>query len=547
MSVYRTFVTRPGRTATPQTEPIPGTNQVPNMAGGYSFSVDDWARLRRFLILGTEGGTYYVDGPSLVAGNAEAVLRCVGVDGGRVLDEIVAISTEGRAPSNDPALFTLALLSAHAERSVRVKIASTLRDVARTGTHLFHFAQYVSQMRGWGRGLRRAVADWYIVRTPRDLAFQLTKYQARDGWSHRDLLRLAHPKAVRDSDALLRWAVGKNAELSGFDDPVVASYMRAVTSLADSPVEIATALIRELRLPREVVPTEMLTRREVWEALLADMPITALIRNLATLTRVGVLGPMAEQNALVAETIRDGNRLRVGRVHPIQILAALVTYEQGRGMRSDATWTPVPIVVDALNDAFYLAFGNVEPTGKRVFFGLDVSGSMAGTKVNGIPGMDCRRAVAAMALVVAHVEPQHVFVAFDEDPYPLSISATQRLDDVLHSLETCGGGGTDCAIPMVYAKEHRIPVDCFVILTDSETWAGKSHPAEALAAYRRTMGIHATLVNVAMTATESSIGDQSDPAVFECVGFDTHTPQLISALASGQLLDGGIGAYKNLD
>ena len=47
------------------------------------------------------------------------------------------------------------------------------------------------------------------------------------------------------------------------------------------------SLVREYRLPREAVQTEHLTSPEVWEALLEDMPMTALIRNLATMTRVG--------------------------------------------------------------------------------------------------------------------------------------------------------------------------------------------------------------------------------------------------------------------
>ena len=41
-------------THTPQSEPIPGTTQVPNSAGGYSWKVDDWTRLDRFLVLGAK-------------------------------------------------------------------------------------------------------------------------------------------------------------------------------------------------------------------------------------------------------------------------------------------------------------------------------------------------------------------------------------------------------------------------------------------------------------------------------------------------------------
>ena len=59
----------------PDREPIPGANQVPNSAGGYAWELDDWARLDRFLILGSEGGTYYVSERKLTKDNAACVAR----------------------------------------------------------------------------------------------------------------------------------------------------------------------------------------------------------------------------------------------------------------------------------------------------------------------------------------------------------------------------------------------------------------------------------------------------------------------------------------
>ena len=69
---------------TRQSQPISGTSQVPNSAGGYAFPVDDWMRLDRFLILGSEGGSYYASEQKLTLQNAEAVVRCIGLDGLRV-------------------------------------------------------------------------------------------------------------------------------------------------------------------------------------------------------------------------------------------------------------------------------------------------------------------------------------------------------------------------------------------------------------------------------------------------------------------------------
>src|SRR3954453_5206046 len=108
MSYLKKIVTR-APTATPQSKSLVGSAQVPNSAGGYAWAVDDWTRLDRFLILGSEGGSYYIGEQTLTRENAEAVLRCIKSDGPRAVKRIVAVSHQGRAPKNDPAIFALAL------------------------------------------------------------------------------------------------------------------------------------------------------------------------------------------------------------------------------------------------------------------------------------------------------------------------------------------------------------------------------------------------------------------------------------------------------
>src|SRR5262249_53857041 len=161
---------------------------------------------------------------------------------------------------------------------------------------------------------------------------------------------------------------------------------------------------REYGLPREAVPSELLTSAEGWEALLADMPMTALVRNLATMTRVGVLAPGTEGTAKGLAQLGDGEPIHRAPVHPIALLAALRTYAAGRGVRGRHSWTPVAQIVDALDAAFYVAFENVEPTGTRLLLGLDVSGSMAGGSVAGVPNLSPRDASAALALLTAATE-----------------------------------------------------------------------------------------------------------------------------------------------
>jgi 60 kDa SS-A/Ro ribonucleoprotein len=204
MTNYLKIFSRTQAAATPQSEPIPNT--VPNSAGGYAFAVDDWARLDRFLILGSEGGSYYAGERVLTRENAAAVLRAIQADGARVVARIVEISVGGRAPKNDPALFALALAASAEDLATRRAALAALPKVARTGTHLFQFAELVQGSRGWGRALRRAVGDWYLAQPVDRLAYQLVKYRQRGGWSHRDLLRLAHPETAEPARvALLDW------------------------------------------------------------------------------------------------------------------------------------------------------------------------------------------------------------------------------------------------------------------------------------------------------------------------------------------------------
>lgn len=192
------------RRATPQSEPIPGT--VPNSAGGHAFAVDDWTRLDRFLILGSEGGSYYAGERVLTRENAEGVLRCLAADGTRAVARIAKVSTAGRAPRNDPAIFALALAAASEDLATRRAALAALPRVCRTGTHLFQFAAFVEGNRGWGRALRRAVGAWYLGRPVEQLAYQLVKYGQRGGWSHRDLLRLSHPETDEPARrALFDW------------------------------------------------------------------------------------------------------------------------------------------------------------------------------------------------------------------------------------------------------------------------------------------------------------------------------------------------------
>ena len=493
---------------------------------------DDWSRLERFLLLGTDGGTYYVDDQPLTKQSAACVARCIAADGLRSIDRIVAASETGRAPKNDPAIFSLAMAAKLGDEATRRAAYAALPTVCRIGEHLMHFAACAQGFGGWGRGMRRAVGAWFNERPAAELALQLATYQSRDGWSNRDLLRLAHPRAAsRSHDRLFAWSVTGKLPEGAKDDaalrPIVA--MEELRTLRD--VIAGATLIRDTKLPRECVPAEWLEFPEVWDALLETMPMTVMIRNLAPMTRVGLLTKSSHATDYVIDQLRDQERLQKARLHPIAVLAALVTYKSGRCVRGTATWDPIATIVDALWAAFYASFDLVEPAGTRMLLALDVSGSMECGIVAGIPGLTPRITSAAMSLVTAATERTHSLVTFSAALEPLSISPRQRLNDVVSTISALPHSGTDCAQPIIWAQKHRVDVDTFVIYTDNETCAGGVHPAQALRAYRDARGIPAKLVVVGMTSTGFSIADPDDAGMLDVVGFDASTAPLIADFA----------------
>lgn len=534
-----------------QGEPADAT-QVENRSGSFVWGLDELSRLRRFLILGTEGGTYYAGEGELTRENAQVIDRMIEAgDGQTVVAEATMISDQGRALKNEPALFALALCSVAADRELRVAALKALPTVARIPTHLWTFIEYRHTLGGgWGRAMRKAVASWYEQKPIKLLAYHAIKYRQRAGWTHRDALRLAHPETDDPSRKLVfSWMVDPDAtEADKMILPTVIHGFELLKSMTDENGEIpdehldaAIQTIRGNKLPREALPTSLLARPEVWEALLPEMPMTAMIRNLVSMTRVGFLKDGTEAMEMVTDRLTTEERLRESRIHPLSILMALGAYragggERSRGLDAHREGYASGLLQAALDRAFHLSFGNVEATRKRILIGLDVSASMTWTENYIATGLDARTGSAAMALTMFHSEPEgNVDVmTFSDQGEWFRVLPKETLASMVERVGRLRACSTDCSLPIELAAREKRQFDAFVIFTDNET----NHPhsrqaASALRAYRGTVGPrNAKLAVVGMTSNGFSIADPHDGGMMDFVGFDTATPDAIKEFIS---------------
>ena len=485
-----------------------------NHAGGYVFSVSDQERLLRILILGTDSPTIYLNADAKVEENATFLMDMAQENGAVFVDTIVEVSTSGRAPKNDAALFALALASASPNEKTRAYALKNLNAVARTFTHLALFVSYATNHRGWGRGLRRAVANWYISRKPDGLAYQMTKYRNREGWTHRDMLRVSHPKAGdKETAALFRWVTKGKVS----DD--LPETLLGFLEVQEHP-EKAVELIHAGRVTSwEQLPTECHNEPNVWKTLLTygKLPLNAALRNLRRFSKLG-LDRDAEFVELMESRFTSEEEIKRARLHPMNILVAQMNLDR------DSRWE------DMLAKTYRLAFGNIEKiNGLRVMHGIDVSGSMF-TYV-GSPGshLTAMLAAAAMAQTVAQMGDVNHMYSFSTDLVDVShINRDVSPSKYARAVVDASGffGGTNAGRIIEKAIKDKTEVDVFILYTDSENWGG-NHVWQLLEKYRRETGINAKMIGIQFDANWSSMADPEDKLSTNVVGFDTSLPNIV--------------------
>jgi len=267
-------------------------------------------------------------------------------------------------------------------------------------------------------------------------------------------------------------------------------------------------------------------------ALLPTMGLTATIRQLGRLTAIGALDAMSAGQKLVIAKLSDVEQLKAQRIHPVTLLQAFKQYNAGRGEKGSLVWTPNQRVVDALDDAFYATFANVEDTGMGQLLGVDCSGSMFGATVNGSPNLVAAEVAACFALGLVKGQSNYWIGGFNTRMGELKISPSMRLDKVMDVMRRFSWGGTDCSLPMLHAVEHKMAgVDLFTVITDNETYAGRVQPSQALVQYRKKYVPTAKLAVIGTSVSNFTIADPKDGGMMDIAGFDSAAPQILADFA----------------
>lgn len=520
--------------AIPVSEKIPGTNQERNTdGGGYSYVISPWNVFDRFLILGTSSGSFYASAKDMTRYSCDVLLQLIAQDSNRVVDRIVEVSDKGLALKNDPAIFALAMVVAKTKDAARKYALNALSKVCRTSTHFFAFVDsYKSIGGGFGNSVRNALKAWYQDKPIDSLAYQMVKYRNRGGWNHHDVLHLCHPKATSDAQntcfKFAKASANKDQEFNLDGAPAIIEGYLLASKATDA--KSVVSLIDKYKLPHEAIPTQFKNEAKVWEAMLPDMPATALIRNLGTMSSNGLISDLSTTEKMVLSKLSNSDWLRKSRIHPISVLIASKVYGSGHGVKGSNSWKVNRRVLDALQDAFYATFDNIEPSDDVYLLGVDISGSMTWDgNVFGVQGLTAAEAAIALAMAINKQNERSLIMGFSHKFVDLGITYKDRLETAANRVYQLGFGGTNCSLPMQYALQNKLGIDKFVVITDSETNGG-THASQELVKYRKAMNKNAGMIVCATSATKFSIADPNDPKQLDIVGFSPDVPRIIASL-----------------
>lgn len=507
--------------------------QVKNTQGLYVYPGKDFDMLRRFLILGTTAPTYHA-GTQNVQKNLTLIDNLVATNGLEVVHEVFRLDKENLLIRKAPAIYVLAYALKKGDIATRKYVSENVYTFLRTGRDIAAFVEEVEGLGGgWGRLTRNAVSNWY-KQPLNKVGYQVIKYRNTGQFEHRNILRLSHPEPETDvHNNFFRYIVGKSCDERQLPNQVIA-----FESLKNADKEEVVTAIKSLELTHEMIPTKFKSDPDVWEALAHHMPFRALVWNLGTFSRHGLLKPLSNLEDLIVAKLTDKEAVKASRIHPFTLLVGLRNYQLGKGERNE--WPVNNNVLTALNTAFDLSLNNVENTGTKYGLIVDVSGSMSsdytdyrGKSKNLLSGSNITpiEGAGAMAVIQSRQGKAHL-IGVDTQVRDLGIVGNMPMSEVVRKLKTYRGYATNLGEGIEYFIENKISVDVIVFYTDNEVNQGRQ-PVQLFDKYKKLVNKDAKMVVVGFEANNFSIADSSRSDMLDICGFDMSAPQVIEQFIKG--------------
>jgi len=415
-----------------------------NAHGAPAYGYSDQHALAQVSVTGTFGGMFYQ--------SAEAELEYVLMVAEAVEAEYLAktaIYARQKGHMKDMPAVLLAILA----RRDPALFRRVFGRVVDNGKMLRTFVQVVRSgqtgRKSLGSAPKAMVQHW--LNTASDYA--ILNANIGNDPSLADVIKMVHPKPeTAEREALFAWIVGRPCDVSllpqALQDWLVFKDGGKGMPVPDVPFQMLTQL-------------ELSTRH--WARIARNGSWQMVRQNLNTFQRHGVFG-VAKEVGLVADKLRDPERIRKAKAFPYQLMVAA---------QNLAPEMPMAIR-DALHDAMELAVANVPAVEGRVVVAPDVSASMTWPITGYQRGKaSVVRHVDVAALITAAILRQNRgarVMPFDTRVREVKLEPRDTILTNAGKLADLAGGGTTVSAPVVKLNEEGAKPDLVVIVSDNQSW-----------------------------------------------------------------------------
>lgn len=411
-----------------------------NNAGGAAYGRPPEEALAQFAATGCFGDTFYVKAEDQLKDVLDLAAKC----SPEWIAKCAVYARESGLMKDMPAILC-AILAVRDVPLLKVVFPRCINN----GKMLRNFVQIVRSgavgRKSFGTAVKKLIQKWFASRTDE----QLFHASIGEKPSLSDIIKMVHPKPHDEARrCMFAYLMGKPVAALGLLPQIVQDFEAFKLGVGPAP-DINFQFLSSLQLTEAQ-----------WGAI-ADRASWQTVRmNLNTFQRHGVFND-TERLGRIIERLRDKAEIAKARPMPHQMLAAFLNV---------AAEAP-PGIKMALAQAVELALENVPKLPANTILGVDVSGSMSsaitGARGSATSAMRCVDVAALLACALLRTTPTAKIVAFDTRPHQGTLGGS--LVECAKTLASFGGGGTNCAIPLVIAAQQP-KVDAVVIVSDNESW-----------------------------------------------------------------------------
>ena len=434
----------------------------------------------------------------------------------------------------DPVLFGKMIVYARNQGYIRAAPITALAILSRESTEASNIFGYVIRtpndlkdfielcrgpIRKIGRQIK-SLTDNYLNNLSE---YHAIKYGARGSGSFSlgDVLRLARPIPLNERQSnLFKYLIygtdsEKEVSLEGLNQIQAFENLKKATTLSEK-----MEWIEKGRLPHEVTTVFVGEHKELWPAILRQMPYFALLRHLNTLHRADVL---EGNQKYVSEKLKNRGAILNAKVFPYQLQLANVFLEQG-APRS---------VRDALAEAVEISFDNIPFMNQKICIAPDVSGSMYRAVSDRSKTQYIDIATLFAAALWKRSQDSFVWPVDTHLHNPGPMPSGTPLTNFAHMMSRFGGGGTEFSLPLQKLLKDKTKIDVFVTITDGEEWYGRGF-LEVVREYRKEINpnLQSFLVRIDPYSRYDNV-PQDEPGCHRIMGWSDVVLTYISRILTG--------------